>query len=55
MRASFVADGEDPVDDTIFADVILSTSNSTGKEGAVSLVSVTLLISADSSFTKLIF
>ena len=52
MCAPFVADSEDPVDDTIFADVMPSTWNSTGEKGAVSIVSVTLLISAYSSLTK---
>ena len=52
MCAPFVADSEDPVDDTIFADVMPSTWNSTGKKGAVSIVSVTLLISAYRSLTK---
>ena len=45
MSAPFVADNEDPVDDTIFADVMPSTSNLVDDEEAVPTVSDSLLTS----------
>ena len=44
MCAPFVSDNEDFVDDRIFADVMPSTSKTTGDEEAVSGVSVSLVV-----------